>query len=98
MQKKNHSLLVKIAEDLNFYCDFQEDLLDQLRNLKTEVQNLNNEMQNQKELNTRILESLTTKSSPLSSGDIISTEVFQKKPKLARIHQLWWAVSISFIN
>jgi hypothetical protein len=96
LQKKNNSLLVKIAEDLDFCRDFQENLLDQLCNLKTEVQDLNNEMQNQKELNTRILEILTTKSS--SNSDTISAEIFQKKPKLAGIHQLWWAVSIRFIK
>lgn len=90
MQKQNQALLIKIADDLNSCHDFQETLSDEFRSLKTEIQHLKDE---QNELVTRVTEFITTKSSSQLNSNTISVELFQKKPKLASIHQLWWAVS-----
>jgi hypothetical protein len=81
-------LLIKIADDLDFCRNSQEKLFDEICNLKTEIQHLKDD---QKELSTHVIESITTKSS--LQPNIVSVETFQKKPKLSGIHQLWWAVS-----
>jgi len=44
---------------------------------------------NQKELNIRITEFIIIKSSSLFNNNDILIEIFQKKPKLASVHQLW---------
>jgi hypothetical protein len=91
--KKEQALLVKIANDLSSICNSQENLSDDVRQIKEELRN-------QKELTSQVIELLTTKSSASSnSSNTISIEEFRKKPKLSGIHQLWWAVSkILFIG
>lgn len=84
-QKKEHALLVKIANDVNSFHNFQE-------NFSVDMQQIKEELRSQRELTSHVIELLTTKSSTTSSSNTISIEEFQKKPKLSGIHQLWWAV------
>jgi hypothetical protein len=70
---------------VNSFHAFQE-------NLSVDVQQIKEELRDQRELTSRVIELLTTKSSASSSSNTISIEEFQKKPKLSGIHQLWWAV------
>ena len=84
---KKQALLVKISDDLDHCRNFQQ-------NLSVKIQEIEEELHSQKELTSRILELLTTKSSSSPNNDTISIEVFQRRPKLAGIHQLWWTVSI----
>ena len=84
--KKEQALSVKIANDLSSICNSQENLSDDVRQIKEELRN-------QKELTSQVIELLTPKSSASSNSNTISIEEFRKKPKLSGIHQLWWAVS-----
>jgi hypothetical protein len=80
-------LLIKIADDLNFCCNFQEKLFNEICNLKTEIQHLKND---QKELSMFIIEFITMKLSlQPANNNVVSVKTFQKKLKLSRIHQFW---------